>query len=367
MACAALVSQRRWMLSGTPISTKISELRGQLLALQLGHIAKSDVTFRSLFEAPFGGNYSELNKCPLTGEERFFLLDENRCRRTGFGERFPLASVAAMRLLLPNLLLRHTHDMTVAGEQVLSLPPKTASVVRVQLSVDERRVYLRAEREIQARWREMLAMGPDVVAKSYFLATSLLTPLRRLCSGGDIRDKELVARKLPSHGFVAEWKMRMAASPTFAAPSAAALGHLPGNDPAGAACAVCCMEPEGGVRTRCCSAWACRECLLSRAEEDGVCPNVICGRKLERGEVPPPPPPAKGGDGLWADSMPDQGPAPAAAAPAAAEDADGEAAPDAPMLKLDSKLKALLAELKASREADPTCKTLVFSRYADMR
>jgi hypothetical protein len=121
------------------------------------------------------------------------------------------------------------------------------------------------------------------------------------------------------------------------------------------------------VRTRCCSAWACRECLLSRAEEDGVCPNVICGRKLERGEVPPPPPPAKGGDGLWADSMPDQGPAPAAAAPAAAEDADGEAAPDAPMLKLDSKLKALLAELKASREADPTCKTLVFSRYADMR
>ena len=175
------------MLSGTPLSTKVGELRGQLIALQLGSIATGDTAFRALFEGPFGTSHEEL--CPLTGETRFF-------RHRSANDSHQAASVAAMRLLLPRLMLRHTHDMKVAGETVLSLPPKTSSVVRVELSAEERVIYLRAEREIQARWREMLAMGSDAVAKAYFLATSLLTPLRRLCSGGDIREKELVACKI---------------------------------------------------------------------------------------------------------------------------------------------------------------------------
>jgi SNF2 family DNA or RNA helicase len=64
------------------------------------------------------------------------------------------------------------------------------------------------------------------------------------------------------------------------------------------------------------------------------------------------------GEGFWGDSMPAPAPAPAPAgdaAPAAAENDE---------ITIDSKFKALLAELTAVRAADASAKTLIFSQFA---
>jgi SNF2 family DNA or RNA helicase len=376
-AAAELISQRRWMLSGTPLSTKIGELLGQIGALQLKSMASTGA-WSALFEAPFNGAYAAV---PASDSGVVY----HKCTRHSSATT-PDATVGAMRLLLPRLMLRHTACMTVAGERVMTLPPKTSAVVHVELQPDERRIYLLAEREIQARWREMLAMGEAVVAQSYFLATSMLTPLRRICSGGDIAMKELVARQLPQS---ANWKMRMGAAPSFEARfSSAACALFAGNHPSGSTCAVCGLEPEGGVRAPCCFSWACRDCLLSAAEEQGVCPNVACGRKLTRARVPQLAA-AAAGEGFWADSCPPAAAAAAAVDPAAAaraaharaaraaaaaadaaectaaegEEEEEEEEPEPPLL-LESKLKVVLAELANVRKEDAATKTLIFSSFA---
>ena len=73
-ACAAITAQRRWLMSGTPISTQVDDLFGQCVALHLGELAE----------------------------------------KVEFQEHFtPRARVQSMapRLLLPALMMRHTAEM----------------------------------------------------------------------------------------------------------------------------------------------------------------------------------------------------------------------------------------------------------------
>ena len=82
-AVAALTSQIRWGLSGTPISTSIEDLFGQCLALNLGDLSEKYYFYHAMQEP---------------------------------GQLGP-------RVLLPALMMRHTGDMRIGAEQVLTLPP----------------------------------------------------------------------------------------------------------------------------------------------------------------------------------------------------------------------------------------------------
>ena len=325
VACAALTSQRRWLLSGTPISTQATDLVGQLMALQLDVLQSQRHVFTALLEVPFR-DIDHGRTCPLTNA----LI-------------YPYCG--AMPLLMPLLMMRHTKDMTVGGKKVLSLPPKTEETVSITLSPTERVAYNAVELEMRSRWRELCSMGISEIGRHILLAMSLLQPMQRMCSGGAISPSRDLVKKT---GAKTAWTKQMRAPPLLSAQGAALLE----NDPAGQSCAACSLEPEDGVRTKCCGVWACHECLSAAAElEAPKCPG--CAATLRRADVPRS---AKAsGEGFWADSMPASAAAPGAVPDAAAAD---------DVITMESKFKELLAELTAVRAADASAKTLIFSQYA---
>jgi hypothetical protein len=225
-ACASLLSQRRWLLSGTPVSTQASDLAGQLMALQLDDLQQPKTLFNSLFDTPFREGRKLEKHCTATGVDVY-------------------AGAGAMRLLVPLLLMRHTKDMTVGGEKVLTLPPKTESTVVITLSPTERAAYNAVELEMRTRWRELCQLGIDGVSKHMLLAMSMLQPMQRMCSGGAISPSRDLASKTSAKR---PWEKQMRAPPLLGAQGAARLE----NDPAGESCCVCSLEPEDGVRTKCC-------------------------------------------------------------------------------------------------------------------
>ena len=229
LACAAITSQRRWLMSGTPISTKVDDLLGQCAVLQLGEFA----------------------------EKAEFL-----------NEWVPRQHLGS-RLLLPALMMRHTADMRIGGVQVLTLPPKTERTVLVDLSREERAAYDTLNATMQQRWRQIAAEGPSSVASRILLVMSLLSPLRQLCSGGSFSTADLAVQRHAKD----EW----------GAPPAA-LGWLSAAAQAGAMCCACKLEPENGVRAPCCAAWACYDCLADAALRTRKCP--ACARPLSEAALP---------------------------------------------------------------------------------
>ena len=323
-ACASLYSQRRWLLSGTPVSTQATDFVGQLKALQLDVLSSPKPVFVDLFDRPFGGDQ---------------IATYDRWKRV-----YTYPHCGALRLLVPKMMMRHTKDMNVGGELVLSLPPLRRKTVTITLSPTERAAYNAVELEMRSRWRELCTQGIAAVSKHILLAMSLLQPMQRMCSGGAISPSRDLASSKGSAK--AQWVMQMRAAPQLGAQGAARAD----NDPAGESCAACSLEPEDGVRTRCCGVWACHECLSAAAEQEAPkCPG--CAATLRRADVPRS---AKAtGIGFWADSIPASTAAAAGIAPAASDE-----------ITIDSKLKAVLAELAAIKAADASAKTLIFSQYA---
>ena len=284
LACAAITSQRRWLMSGTPISTKVDDLLGQCAALQLGEFA----------------------------EKAEFM-----------NEWVPRQHLAS-RLLLPALMMRHTGDMRIGGEQVLTLPPKTERTVLVELNREERAAYDALNATMQLRWRQIAAEGRANVASRILLVMSLLSPLRQLCSGGSFSTADLAVQRHAKD----EW----------GAPPAA-LGWQSAAAQAGAMCCACKLEPESAVRAPCCAAWACYDCLADAAVRTRKCP--ACARSLTEGALPE----------MVADSDANGGNPNSATASARCS------------VEMDSKLNTLLAALEKQRLADPTAKALVFSSF----
>jgi hypothetical protein len=225
-ACASLLSQRRWLLSGTPVNTQASDLAGQLMALQLDDLQQPKTLFNSLFDTPFRAGQTFAQHCTAKRVNVY-------------------AHAGAMRLLVPLLMMRHTKDMTIGGEKVLTLPPKTESTVVITLSPTERAAYNAVELEMRTRWRELCQLGIDGVSKHMLLAMSMLQPMQRMCSGGAISPSRDLASKTSAKR---PWEKQMRAPPLLGAQGAARLE----NDPAGESCCVCSLEPEDGVRTKCC-------------------------------------------------------------------------------------------------------------------
>lgn len=192
-ACRALVAQRRWLLSGTPVSTQVGDLRGQAGALRFDFLSEG---FEPLFAEPFRRGPSS---CLWSDRGR-----SNRVRQGVTGEgKASFPGEGALRLLLPQVLIRHTKSMVVGGERVLTLPKKTERTISVELSAEERRVYRVAEAEVRRKWRQIAERGERTVATEYLLCMSLLQPLRRCahpqCPTSACTSLRLLSQLLRSH------------------------------------------------------------------------------------------------------------------------------------------------------------------------
>lgn len=97
-ACVALEASRRWCCTGTPINNAIDDLVGQFAAIHL-HPLNWNSFFDAHIKPAFSGSY------------------------------YQEGGAAPLLYVLRRVMIRHTKQQVIAGEEVLKLPPKTEELV----------------------------------------------------------------------------------------------------------------------------------------------------------------------------------------------------------------------------------------------
>ncbi|GAB4812994.1 hypothetical protein N2152v2_000040 [Parachlorella kessleri] len=302
-ACMALQAERRWLCSGTPINTDVSDLLGQFCVLGMAPFNNNNY-FNSHVKAAFG---------PLGGGSSALLYALGQC------------------------MIRHTKKQTLGGEEVLSLPPLQRDDVPVVLTGEEQKLYLTAHQRSRGIFQQYLQMGNHQINKHLLQIMALLLPMRRVCSGGALKPKDLEVSD-PLFGVSVRGRR-------------GALADLADRDLSLVApdeeCPVCMDNFEGPCITPC-HHWFCRECILGVVNQSATPKCPLCRAQLAAEQLKL---------GVTAAE------AAAAAAPPEEEEAAEAPAPAEPAINSESKLQALLKELRAMRRADPSAKALVFSQY----
>ncbi|PSC76011.1 helicase-like transcription factor isoform B [Micractinium conductrix] len=324
-ACMALHADRRWMCTGTPINTDVSDLFGQFCVLKLAPFNQ-----KTMFDSHVKNAYGNAHGmgCP----QLVYTLGQT--------------------------MVRHTKRQVLGGEEVLRLPPKTEDTVAVTLTAQEQEMYNKAHTASKALFQQYRQMGNATINKHLLQIMALLLPMRRVCSGGNLRQRDLeVADPLFGDGAVRRRRLSCAGVPQAADHSLVA----PDEE-----CAICIDMLEQPTLTPC-DHWFCRECIMGLVQSvNSKCP--LCRRnitafELRQGitaaEADAEEASKEAGDGLGAGSAGAGG----AGASGAAGGEGGEAPAQGGVLASESKLQALLKELRAMRRADPTAKALIFSQY----
>ncbi|KAG2497725.1 hypothetical protein HYH03_004461 [Edaphochlamys debaryana] len=316
-----LSASRRWLCTGTPINNAVDDLMGQFGALQLAPFSKKTY-FDSHIKSWFANSAQ---------------------RHAGAS---PLPLLYALRCAL----VRHTKAQSLGGQGVLTLPDKREEDVPVRLSPEEQALYRRVHREAVWGWEKLKAVGPAFVSKHLFTATSMLMPLRRICSGGLLKPGELT---VPD----AEALVGVARAPEPGAPQAAGADAPAVPVPADTPDCPICFDTLDGPTVTPCNHWFCKECITSWLNSSvhhncPACRGPVTVAALRRG------------------MSAEQAAAQAAAAAAAAgggdagagegEAGEGEGGDGIPCV---SKLELLLEQLRAMREEDPASKALVFTQF----
>ena len=161
-ACHELRAARRWACTGTPMGSDATDLQGQLKFL-----GAFPAQIRNLFDAWFKG--------PLS-------------RAGSAMGRSPVLAVE----LMASITVRHSKNQTLGGRKILELPAKTETTVEVTLDREERAKYEEVHAAARARYEaEYAARGDAFISSKLLSIMSLLTPLRRLCSGGSLTAEDL--------------------------------------------------------------------------------------------------------------------------------------------------------------------------------
>ncbi|KAL4518653.1 hypothetical protein Ndes2437B_g00741 [Nannochloris sp. 'desiccata'] len=338
-ACVALEAQRRWMCTGTPINTDVQDLFGQFAVLRF---------------APFNN-------------KNFF--DANV--KNAFGNNVYSGGCPELLHALGAVMVRHTKRQELGGEQVLQLPPKTEELVPVILTATEQAVYKRVYATAAEYFSRYERMGPRYVSKNLLHIMSLLLPMRRICSGGALAERDLTVSE-PAISAAEAQEAHDITAHAHGGPgnNAAAATALNVDEslvaPANEECPICMDAYEEPAVTTC-NHWYCKACIVNVLQSiHSRCPlcrgpqrvnQLRCG--ITAAEA------AERSAAENEDSNAELAASQAAAADAAAALAEREAA----IISIgdgvisESKLAALLKSLRAMRRADPTAKALIFSQY----
>jgi len=167
--CENLQSDRRWMLSGTPLFDGIHDFRGELNFLQL---------------EPFAAN----------NEDGFFSF--------AVGDPWECHAPKAISTLrhLAKVLLRRSKSMTIqaTGQPILALQPLTIEFVPVTQTISERALYYFMEWVVST---EMRAATGTTTANAKISRSQCLRLLRDLCTSP-------VSQKRIAAGFVGVLQQR---------------------------------------------------------------------------------------------------------------------------------------------------------------
>ena len=374
-AATALLSQQRHILTGTPISSSVSELRGLFSFLQCQVLADSP----SFWSHLQGASRTAVSSVPASpAEERVY-------RSMVFP---PHAVYAVAEEIFCRLAMRHTKDQPFNQRPTLApLPPRTDAIHKVDFAPAQRAAYDELYAIARRKWDHLVQSG---VASSRIIdALSYLLPLRQACAGtiidmAEVRRRETEtaqrmdeARRADESRRAHSSAMQLQALPTDAEDDDEAgeegsnrhfpFATAPPYNELSDECVVCLSEFSMPLQTKCGHLF-CAGCILSviDIESEPVCPQCrarVTKATLRRPrpppKTPPPPPPPPPVEPALSPTSSTSASSPAAA-PAGADLSSSLLADN---VVFDSKLEVVVSHILQLQRSDPSTKALAFSQF----
>ncbi|KAJ9566020.1 hypothetical protein OSB04_001986 [Centaurea solstitialis] len=238
-ACWGLRAKRRWCLSGTPIQNSIDDLYSYFRFLRYDPLA----VFKSFCSAI---------KAPI--------------------QRNPVAGYKKLQVILKTIMLRRTKGTLLKGEPIISLPPKTIVLKKVDFTAEERGFYRSLEADSRAQFAKYAAAG--TVKQNYINILLMLLRLRQAC------DHPLLVRGCSSS---TGWRLSVEKAKEL--PQEILSGLLKCLEASLAICGICNDPPEDAVVTTCKHVF-CNQCILEHlSSDDSHCPSAECKALITRSSV----------------------------------------------------------------------------------
>ncbi|XP_023644840.1 helicase-like transcription factor CHR28 isoform X2 [Capsella rubella] len=229
-ACSELHAKRRWCLSGTPIQNSIDDLYSY---------------FRFLKYDPYSSyqTFCDTIKNPIS--------------------RHPVKGYQTLQAILKKTMLRRTKDTLLDGKPVISLPPKSIELRRVDFTKEERDFYSKLECDSRDQFKEYAEAG--TVKQNYVNILLMLLRLRQACghpllvSTSSWTSSAEVAKKLPYENQY----------------------YLLHRLKASATCGICNGAPKDAIVSICGHVF-CTQCICEFLTGDNnQCPQSFCKAGLE--------------------------------------------------------------------------------------
>ncbi|KAK1393591.1 putative SWI/SNF-related matrix-associated actin-dependent regulator of chromatin subfamily A member 3-like 1 [Heracleum sosnowskyi] len=233
-------------------------------------------------------------------------------RPVDHGDEFGLTRLQAV---MATICLRRTKDKGLLG-----LPQKMMEICYIDLSAEERELYDRIEGEAKTVVRDYISSNR--VANNYTTVLSIILRLRQICTDVDLCPKDLIASLPPSN------IEDVSNNPELLKKLVAMLDDGEDFD-----CPICISTPTNIVITRCAHIY-CKSCILKTLKRAKPrCP--LCRHQLLESDLFSPPQEVSENAEVVSSSK-------------------------------SSKTSALLKLLSASRDQDPTAKSVIFSQFRKM-
>ncbi|KAK7343294.1 hypothetical protein VNO77_11934 [Canavalia gladiata] len=229
-ACCSLRAKRRWCLSGTPIQNTIDDLYSY---------------FRFLKYDPYAVYKSFYNtiKVPIS--------------------RNSIQGYKKLQAVLRAIMLRRTKGTLIDGKPIITLPPKTIQLSKVDFSIEERAFYTKLEADSRTQFKAYAAAG--TVNQNYANILLMLLRLRQAC------DHPLLVKDYDSDP-VGKVSIEMAKN----LPKEFLINLSNCLETTFAICCICNDTPEDPVVTMCSHVF-CYQCVSEYLTgEDSTCPAVDC-------------------------------------------------------------------------------------------
>ncbi|XP_074379058.1 putative SWI/SNF-related matrix-associated actin-dependent regulator of chromatin subfamily A member 3-like 1 isoform X2 [Apium graveolens] len=225
------------------------------------------------------------------------------------------SGLTRLQAVMATICLRRTKDKGLLG-----LPQKIMEICYIDLSAEERELYDRMEVEAKTVVRDYISANR--VTSNYTTLLSIILRLRQICTDVDLCPKDLIASLPPSN------IEDVSNNPELLNKIIAML-----EDGEDFVCPICISTPTNIVITRCAHIY-CKSCILKTLKRAKPrCP--LCRHELSESDLFSPPQEVSDNAEVVSSSK-------------------------------SSKISALLNLLSASRDQDPTEKSVIFSQFRKM-